>query len=562
MDNFFLNAVVAEIAPIVRGRRVSSTSAYGLRLELGLGEGEGAMVISLDPAAPGIYHTKHIRRSRKHAPTPNETAATRFLGRLIGAELIAISKAPFDRIVRVEFNRHNPDDVGAEASAIVTLVLMLTGRSANIYLQDESGNREAMLPDRGWPDAAKPACDLSAEWQAATENATADEILARYFGAGSPFSPILKSEFLVRCRSHPPPKAFASLLSDLERQGPPLVYSSLPMEEAGKRLSKVRNGLVLSCIELASTQGLSRYEFDTYCEAAQFYYRLVGQAARFVREHDALRRKLGVEIKKSRTSLNAVQADLEKLDDPERFKRYGDLILANLATARIEQGLVRVRDYYEPNAPEIEIEVGENTSLQKASARFYLQYRKALRGLKTLRPRARSLADRIQNLEEMLAALCADPAIDRVREIGVRLEALTGAKRPGAHEREKKKDKAARQMGRRFTSSDGYEVVVGRNDRENDFITFRLAGSQDIWLHAADYPGSHVVVRNPRREAVPFRTILEAAEAAAFYSQARKEAKAAVYYTQKKYVSKPPRSKPGLARLSSFKTAMVEPKKK
>src|SRR5262249_44488750 len=106
------------------------------------------------------------------------------------------------------------------------------------------------------------------------------------------------------------------------------------------------------------------------------------------------------------------------------------------------------------------------------------------------------------------------------------------------------------------------EIVVGRTDTENDFITFRLAGSQDVWLHAADYPGSHVIVRNPRREAVPHKTIVEAAQLAAFYSSARNEKKAAVHYTQKKYVTKPPRSKPGLVRLSAFKTVMVEPSRR
>jgi predicted ribosome quality control (RQC) complex YloA/Tae2 family protein len=102
--------------------------------------------------------------------------------------------------------------------------------------------------------------------------------------------------------------------------------------------------------------------------------------------------------------------------------------------------------------------------------------------------------------------------------------------------------------------------VVGRNDRDNDALTFRIAKPNDIWLHAADYPGSHAIIRNPARDSPPHRTITEAAEVAAFYSQAKGEGKAAVHYTQKKFVSKPPRSKPGLVRLSSFKTIVVEPR--
>jgi predicted ribosome quality control (RQC) complex YloA/Tae2 family protein len=78
-------------------------------------------------------------------------------------------------------------------------------------------------------------------------------------------------------------------------------------------------------------------------------------------------------------------------------------------------------------------------------------------------------------------------------------------------------------------------------------------------MHAADYPGSHVVIRNPNRKEVPQRTLLEAAQLAAFYSQGKKQTKAAVNYTEKKFVNKPKRAAPGLVRLASFKTILVEP---
>ncbi len=79
-------------------------------------------------------------------------------------------------------------------------------------------------------------------------------------------------------------------------------------------------------------------------------------------------------------------------------------------------------------------------------------------------------------------------------------------------------------------------------------------------MHAADYPGSHVVIRNPNRKEVPHRTLLEAAQLAAFYSQGKSQTKAAVHYTQKKFVNKPKASAAGLVSLASFKTVLVEPK--
>ena len=112
---------------------------------------------------------------------------------------------------------------------------------------------------------------------------------------------------------------------------------------------------------------------------------------------------------------------------------------------------------------------------------------------------------------------------------------------------------------RRYRSSDGYEIMVGRAGADNDHLTFRVAKSYDLWFHAADYPGSHVVLRNPQRKPVPPRSIAEAAQLAAKFSQARTLPRAAVNYCERKYVTKMKGFAPGQVRLSSFKTLMVEP---
>ena len=112
---------------------------------------------------------------------------------------------------------------------------------------------------------------------------------------------------------------------------------------------------------------------------------------------------------------------------------------------------------------------------------------------------------------------------------------------------------------RRYLSSEGYEILVGRSDSSNDQLTFRLAKPADIWFHTADYPGSHVLVRNPERKPVPHKTISEAAQLAAFFSKARNEKSAAVRYTERKNVSRPKNGRPGQALLTQFKTIMVAP---
>ncbi len=112
-------------------------------------------------------------------------------------------------------------------------------------------------------------------------------------------------------------------------------------------------------------------------------------------------------------------------------------------------------------------------------------------------------------------------------------------------------------------TSDGYLVLIGKNSKMNDLLTFKAAQSMDLWLHAQGYRGSHVIVRNPaRRPDIPLSTILQAAEAAAYYSEAKKESSAPVDYTFVKYVRKMKDGAPGAVIFTGNKTVFVEPKKK
>ena len=97
--------------------------------------------------------------------------------------------------------------------------------------------------------------------------------------------------------------------------------------------------------------------------------------------------------------------------------------------------------------------------------------------------------------------------------------------------------------------------------RENDELTFDVAAPDDFWFHVADYSGSHVVVRNPRKDKdLEEAVLVKAAQLAAYFSQARNSSKVEVHYTKRKHVTKPRRAKPGLVRLLEFKSIKVEPK--
>ncbi|HLG16690.1 MAG TPA: NFACT family protein [Blastocatellia bacterium] len=563
MDNFYLAAVVREMRPEIVGRTVARVYARDADLIIEFKPANTrALVASLDPSSPGMFLADP---SRPDASSGQPPFALTLRKELAGARVLAIEKAAHDRIVRLELEAFSL----AGTKRTVWLILMLTGRSANAVLTDSNGRIEAMFAKRRgliagaemrWMTEQDELREYSPD-SISIESGLTDE---QSLGPDSLFGPVYRKELSARAMAADPGAALRSLLDDLfEKKPTPLVYSRLPLEQAGLRLLDLKRDLILAHIELAHARGMHRNEFASLSEAADRYYEVRAKARAFSDEFNATRKLLAREITKCEAAIRSIAADRARFEDFEKFKRYGDLILASLSTARVSGSLVSLVDYYDPQQPEIDIPIENGDTLQQAASRYFSRYQQAKRGLAAVAKREAEVGARLALLRGLAERLEGDVGAERLAEVVPRLRSHLGTDVEGKL-KHRSADRAAEaggaQIGRRFVTSDGYEIVVGRNDAENDRITFRIAKSNDVWLHTADYAGSHVIIRNPNREDVPQRSIHEAAELAAFYSQAKRDAKVAVHWTLRKFVSKPPRAKPGLVRLSSFKTLLVEPR--
>ncbi len=278
-------------------------------------------------------------------------------------------------------------------------------------------------------------------------------------------------------------------------------------------------------------------------------------AEKFDRLAVAARRTLNNEIQKRVKLIKNLENDLLKHGEPGKWKRYGDLLLANMGNIRREGDKMIVTDYFDGDMPDVEVPVDQNASPSDTAETYFKRYTKARNGvaaisarLDTVNLEIASLRSRMSDLEAAILARDEQTLAD-----------FLPAKKPPMPKAKVKKELAEVRGARRFISSDGFEILVGKKAVDNDFLTFRVARSMDTWLHAADYPGSHVIVRNPGKKDIPAKTLIEAARLAAFYSDARELPKAAVRYTQRKFVNKPRKAAPGLVSLSSFKTILVEP---
>jgi predicted ribosome quality control (RQC) complex YloA/Tae2 family protein len=316
---------------------------------------------------------------------------------------------------------------------------------------------------------------------------------------------------------------------------------------------------------------LTRHASDaTLSAAADRHYQQLEAARLFDARAAAARHRLRREIEQRRRLLDKLAADLAGHGDADEHKRMGDLLLANIGTAERRGERVTLTDYYAPDTPRIELQVDERRSLQEEAADRFARYSRARRAGQEIARRMETISQELSLLEarrERLEAIIEtgdEEALAAFFEDGRSKETAGRVGQQGSAGGEAVKARGRKaattvQGTRRFRSSDGYEILVGRTARDNDHLTFRIARPHDLWLHAADYPGSHVVVRNPNRAEIPQKTIIEAAQLAASYSQARRDAKVDVHYTPRKFLSKPKGAAPGLVRMSSFRTITVEP---
>jgi len=286
------------------------------------------------------------------------------------------------------------------------------------------------------------------------------------------------------------------------------------------------------------------------------YFTQLEREERFVARVQAIQERYKRQLAQKRKLVLNLHDDLRKHGDALEHKRVGDLLLANIGTAERAGRKVVLRDYYSEGTPTLELELDEKTSLQEEAARYFARYAKAKRAQEEIQRRLAETKHGIEALstaqsvlDEIVATHNADALCELEEELAL----------PGA--RQRKQPQPEKLPGiRRYRSSDEYEILVGKAATTNDRLTFKIARPNDLWFHASDYPGSHVIVRNSSRKEVPHRTIVEAAQLAAKFSQAGDDSKVKVNYTHRKFLAKPKGAAPGLVRLSRFKSITVTPK--
>jgi len=615
MDIFLLQAIAKELEPLLVGHRLGKIvqlNTTDVALDFRLRDGRW-LAITTDPARLALYLTARQPKQLSDEPR-TDTSFVALLKKYLGnARLIGLETLGYDRVI--SFNLEADDDEGQ--TRLRKLIVSLTGRTANLLLVEngrvlarlresdekksptksheedtkervrESGkagtNSSSLLPSVPPLNLREPSRDFVGEAAGYSEPppptdkldpsqcsaaqlynliAAADGDIARaaqknFIG----FTPIYARELAYRAKLSDAESALRNLLVDLFESNPvPAIYASPELEKLKQEIGLNEFSLTLSPIELKHLFALDQTLFVTVNETADAYFALLNDRRRFQAGKQKLVSQLSAKLKKQRTLVANLERELAGFASGEKHQRWGELLLANLHQAEKTENGFAVMDFYDEAQATIIIPTADKATAQDAAEHYFKLARKAKNGQAAISARLPEVKKEVVALETKLARVSE---VTRAEDLKPLLETFSPPSpkptKPKTQPGRKPKEEKISGV-RRYRSTDGYEILVGRTDRDNDNLTLRVAKSYDLWFHAADYPGSHVVLRNPQRREVPPRAIIQAAELAAKFSSARNNAKVAVNYCEKKFVTKPKGFAPGQVRLASFKTVMVEPK--
>ncbi len=311
--------------------------------------------------------------------------------------------------------------------------------------------------------------------------------------------------------------------------------------------------------ELSEFRELDTIFFDTVSECVDYYFSN-RVASNMVRQKSMpLLKSVQASLSKALLKKKKLSEDLLNAENSEKYRLYGELLTANLHMVRPGDRRVKVVNYYDGS--EIEIPLDEKISAAANAQKYFKKYSKARTAIHEKQAQLEDNDRDIEYLESVIQSIEAADSVPLLESIRDELEQTGYARRRQKAAQRKKKNRRPEPL--RYALSDGTEVLVGRNNMDNDWLTMKFASKTDVWMHTKDIPGSHVIVRLDDGRNVndlPAELIYEAASIAAFHSKAAGSDNVPVDYVPVRYVKKPNGAKPGMVIFTHNQTVYVTPK--
>lgn len=269
------------------------------------------------------------------------------------------------------------------------------------------------------------------------------------------------------------------------------------------------------------------------------------------------------ELKKYTKRLNNMNQKLEECDKKEQYRTYGELITANLYHINANENLdnLTLENYYDNNTP-ISVPLDKSISIAMNAKKYFKKYSKLKNACEIVTLQKQETKREIDYIESIIYELEVASTVSDIDSIYTEFSENFLGKNLSASSKVSKKKVSKKKKEEPFSplafTIDGFTVLVGKNNKQNDYLSLKYAHSNDLWFHVKDVHGSHVVLKTNGEE-IPQETINKCASLCAFYSKAKSSSNVAVDYTFIRYVKKPSGSKPGMVIYTNFQTVNVQP---
>ncbi len=574
-DGFVTHGIVRELKQLLTDGKVDKIhqpERDEITVSVRTREGLFRLVISAATANPRLHLTEISRQNPITAPL----FCMILRKHLTGGRIKRISQIDFDRIIRIDIECYTEMGDLTEKSLVVEIM----GKHSNIILVQNdnkiidsikhvdfttSAVRQVLpgliyeLPpsqNKSNPNSVD-IDNLCKKLSECPSDILLDKFLLSEFTG---MSPLLARETVFRMHKSTrvfacdtDPCAFAKHTADFITE---CTCSHGGLVVLDKETEKP---LSFSCTKLCQYDTVTKeVEYPSLSQAVEAFF-----ASRDM--HDRLTQRAASTVKLVSNNIDRCEKkialhteNIQSVQDREKYKIYGDLLTANLY--QLDSGIdsVTLENYYSEDLSEVKIPLKPELSPVKNAQRYYKLYTKAKA---TEEHSTAQLADakaELSYLETVLDSITRASSYADITEIREELREQGYL----AAIKNKKKKAQKKSMPLEFISSDGYTILVGRNNKQNDELTIRTAYSTDMWLHTKQIPGSHVIIRTNGSGEVPDNTLVEAATIAAYYSKAQKATGVAVDYTLVKNIRKPNGSKPGFVIYETNYTVYVTPDEK
>ncbi len=550
-DGLFTIAMTKELQQLVTGRiaKVHQPNAQEVIFTIRANGANKKLLFSIHPT----YARVHMTEQTIENPPEPPMFCSLLRKHVEGGFIETIEQLDADRILKLTILSKN--EIGDPITRYIYAEIM--GRHSNLIMVDAASEKivdslkhlppamnsyRTVLP--GSIYIAPPKQD---KWNPVTvtdeqlaefftEICDAKEIMQQFIG----FSPLHANELLFRAQEQQVPTVsiFRDFVNEFVVGGTKPTYL-----EQGRKV-------IFSPIDLHSFEEPKTY-YNTLSELLDRVFFARAERDRVKQQAGDLENWLQAEINKLKLKLKKLDQDLKRAQNLDQYQLFGELLMANLYQFEKGAKSVTVENYYSETGDKITIPLSERKTPIENAQSYYAKYNKFKHALVKVEEQIQIATADIEYFE-LLAQQVQQASPADIEEIREEL-AEQGYMRL---KKSKRRKKPVKPTPEKYVSSTGVPISVGKNNKQNDYLTFKIARKWETWLHTKDIPGSHVVIHSDDPDE---QTILEAATLAAYFSKARESSSVPVDYTEVKQVKKPSGAKPGFVIYFEQKTVFVTP---